>query len=481
MALPHKSKPSAAEGEFLFQLDPEPWEECVTAYAGIPLFVQAMRSLDVPGGVKQHLQVKQRQRGLNEASYVESFLVLNALGGECLEDFDRLREDEGLAQMLGHEVPSPEAARKFLYQFHDEAKLEQAQEELPVGQVSYIAEESAPLRALAQVNQEMVQEVGRRCPDQKMATVDLDSTIIESYKREARPTYQGGRGYQPMLALWAEMNLVLADEFRDGNVPAQREPLRVARRAFQGLPPTIQDYYFRGDSACWEKELLKWLRDEQRGEGPQGPITFGISVRMTPNLKKHIQRLPEHQWKPYREDGEAVRECADVLNYWPEEEDRPEGAGPLRYIAIRVRRRQGQLFADGSEVKYFAVASNQWEWEATRLLDWQREKAGTIEALHDVLKNELAAGVMPCGRLGANAAWLRLAVMTHNVLTALKRLALPERWLTARPKRMRFQILCSPGKLVAHARQTWLRVRRRRDQLAEWIQTLQLLPVPLRV
>jgi predicted P-loop ATPase/GTPase len=96
--------------------------------------------------------------------------------------------------MLGHEVPSSEAARKFLYQFHDETKLEDAQKELPVGQVSYIAEESAPLRALAQVNQEMLQEVGRRCPDQKIATVDLDSTIIESYKREAQPTYQGGSG-----------------------------------------------------------------------------------------------------------------------------------------------------------------------------------------------------------------------------------------------------------------------------------------------
>jgi DDE family transposase len=480
MALSPKPKRSPAEGEFLFHLDAEPLEECVTAYGGIPLFVQAVRSLDVPGRVQQHLQIKQRQRGLDEAGYVESFLVLNALGGDCLEDFDRLREDEGLAEMLGHVVPSPEAARKFLYQFHDEAKLEEAQKELRVGQVSYIAEESVPLRALAQVNQEMVQEVGRRCPDQKMATVDLDSTIIESYKREAQPTYQGGSGYQPMLALWAEMNLVLSDEFRDGNVPAQKEPLRVAQRAFQALPATVQEYYFRGDSACWEKGLLQWLRDDQRVNGPQGPIRFGISVRMTPNLKKHIERLPEHQWKPYREDSEAVRECADVLNYWPEEEDRPEGAGPLRYIAIRVRKRQGQLFADGSEVKYFAVASNQWDWDTARLLDWQREKAGTIEALHDVLKNELGAGVMPCGRLGANAAWLRLAVMTHNVLTALKRLALPEKWLTARPKRMRFQIFCSPGKLVSHARQTWLRVRRLRDQLAEWIETLRLLPIPLR-
>ena len=159
MGIPRKQKPSPAEGEFLFQLDPEPLEECVTAYSGIPLFVQTARSLDVPGRVKQYLKIKQRDRGLDEAGYVESFLVLNALGGDCIEDFERLREDEGLAEMLGHEVPSCEAARKFLYQFHDESKLEQAQKELPVGQVSYIAEESAPLRALAQVNQEMVQEV----------------------------------------------------------------------------------------------------------------------------------------------------------------------------------------------------------------------------------------------------------------------------------------------------------------------------------
>src|SRR3990172_13422247 len=72
------------------------------------------------------------------------------------------------------------------------------------------------------------------------------------------------------------------------------------------------------------------------------------------------------------------------------------------------------------------VASGEWE------------KAGTVEMVHDVLKNELAAGVLPCGRFGANAAWLRLSVITHNVLTALKRLALPAEYLSARPKRLRF-------------------------------------------
>jgi hypothetical protein len=477
MSLLPKSQPSPAEGALLFTLDPQPLEEAVTGYAGLPLFLQAVRSLDVGACVRQHLHLKQRQRGFDEASYVESFLVLNALGGECLEDFDRLREDEGLRTMLGHEAPSPEAARKFLYQFHDAEKVAQAQLELPAGQVSYIPDESAPLRGLAQVKQALVQEVGRRCADQKIATIDLDATIIESWKKEAQPTYQGMRGYQPMLALWAEMDLVVADEFRDGNVPAHTRLLPVTQRAFQGLPDTVQEFYFRGDSGCWEKELLQWLRDEQRADGPRGPIKFGISVRMTSNLKKHILRLPENLWKPYRKDADTETDCADVLNYWPQEEARPEGAGPLRYIAIRIRKRQGELFADGSEAKYFAVATNEWEWDRVRLLEWQREKAGTVEALHDVLKNDLAAGVMPCGRWGANAAWLRLAVMTHNVLTALKRLALPEPWLRAHPKRMRFQIFCSAGKLITHARQIMLRVKRLPGQLAEWIEALRLLPI----
>ena len=95
-----------------------------------------------------------------------------------------------------------------------------------------------------------------------------------------------------------------------------------------------------------------------------------------------------------------------------------------------------------------------------------------------MLKNELAAGVMPCGRFGANAAWLRLAVVTHNVLTALKRIALPEAWLRARPKRLRFQIFCSPGKLVHHARQIRLRVSRLKQQVAEWLEAWQCLPQP---
>lgn len=454
-----------------FDYDEGHAEQGLTALAGMPLLLQAFRSLDLPRSVGRNVVLKQGQRGMDEAGYVESFLILNAAGGECLDDFAHLRQD-GVRELIGHDLPSPEAARKFLYQFHDEQLIEQAQQSLLEGQVSYIPEENRPLRGLGQVNTDLVRELARRGETQKIATIDLDATVIESWKQQAQATYQGGRGYQPMLALWAEMNLIVADEFRDGNVPALQEPLRVARKAFASLPDTVTEYYFRGDSACYDKQLMNWLRNEQREQGPRGPIRFAISARMQASLREHILRLPEAAWKPYREDREAVSECADVLNYWPEAEDDKE-FGPLRFIAIRIRKRQGDLFADGAGAKHFAVASNVWDWDAQRLLEWHREKAGTIEAIHDVLKNELAAGVLPCARFGANAAWLRLAVLTHNVITALKRMALPADYLTARPKRLRFLIFNTAGRIVHHARRILCRIAGlgRRD----W---LRLMPLP---
>src|SRR3989440_6979620 len=132
-------KSSPAAGEFLFEIDAEPLEECLTGLGGIPLLVRAARWLDVPGSVERHLRVKQRERGFDEATYVESFLVLNAAGGDCLEDFDQLRADAGLSELLGHAVPSAEAAGEILYYFSVREKIAQEQQALaaaPGGDIS---------------------------------------------------------------------------------------------------------------------------------------------------------------------------------------------------------------------------------------------------------------------------------------------------------------------------------------------------------
>ena len=251
-------------------------------------------------------------------------------------------------------------------------------------------------------------------------------------------TYEGVPGYPPMLAVWAETMVVVADEFRDGNVSAMREPLPAVKAAFAALPEMANEFYFRGDSACHEHRLLDWLRDEQRQGGPQAS-SVSPSARMSKALTLAVRAAPDSDWKPYgKEDAEAIRECAEVM-FCPAERSERKRIQPLRYVAVRIRKRQAELFADGSAVKHFAVLSNFWQWEPARLLEWHREKAGTIEAMHNILKNDLAAGTLPAKRFGANAgvptdrsssvgwnaAWLRLAVLTHNLLTALKRLALP--------------------------------------------------------
>jgi len=121
-------KPSPTESPLLFEVDPQPLEEALTALGGIPLVVQAFRSLGLPGSVRQHVAIKERERGYDEATFVESFVILNAAGGECVDDFAHLRSDVGLAELVGHELPSPEAARKFLNAFHEEEKIEEAQQ-----------------------------------------------------------------------------------------------------------------------------------------------------------------------------------------------------------------------------------------------------------------------------------------------------------------------------------------------------------------
>ncbi len=460
------------------EIDPTPLPEMLTGLGGIPLLVQTFRSLGVADSVGREVRVKERERGYGEAAMVESFVILNAAGGECLDDFQRLREDAGLSEMIGHAVPSPDAARRFLYQFHEEERIEEAKGQRRGEEIAYIPEETDALKGLGRVNRDLVRELGRRC-GQRIATVDQDATIIESRKREALRTYEGERGYQPMLAVWAELNVVLADEFRDGNVPADMAPLTVAKQAFAALPETVEAYYYRGDSACHESRLLNWLRDEERADGPRGAIGFAVSARMSEALRKAIGKVPEEDWEAYgKEHPLEIRECAEVA-FVPGEKVERKGLFPLRYVAIRIRQRQGELFSDGSKVRHFAVVTNIWEWEATRLIEWHREKAGTIEAIHDVLKNELGAGVMPSKYFGANAAWLRLAVISHNVMTALQRLGLPAEMLTARPKRLRFLIFNTPGRIVHHARRAVLRVATTGERLAQWLDALKSLRMAL--
>ena len=461
-----------------FVLDPRPLREATSPHAGLLSVSRAYRALGVPELIAAHLSLRQRRRGFSEAQFTEAICLLQALGGECPEDLHLLAGDDCLERGLGYRPPKATAVRGFLERFHD-PELE-ALRPPREAQRSFIFPSSQPVAALQEVQRGLVRRIAKRYEQQgqaqRIATVDQDATIIESHKQAACSHYEEGRGYQPMVAVWAEADLVLADEFRDGNVPAKQDPLTCAKLAFAALPESVTRRYFRGDSACHEHGLLDWLKHPDRAKEPGGRIGFAVSAVMSEPLAQALRRIADADWQTFDTEADGTLRQWGEVDFVPGDKYERQESQPLRYVGLRLLKPQGVLFGDGSDRHFHAVITNE-RTEGGRLLAWHREKAGTIEGVHDVVKNELAGGVMPSKYFGANAAWLRLVVIAHNVLTALKRLALPAELLQARPKRLRFLIFNTAGRLVQHARKTVLRLAALGFRIATWRDGMRLLPV----
>ena len=88
----------------------------------------------------------------------------------------------------------------------------------------------------------------------------------------------------------------------------------------------------------------------------------------------------------------------------------------MRYVGLRLLKPQGVLFHDGSDRHFHAVVTNQ-KIEGSRLLDWHREKAGTVEHTHDEVKNELGGGHVPSQRFGVNSVWFKISLLTYNLVS----------------------------------------------------------------
>jgi len=52
------------------------------------MVVGAFRSLGLPAAIQEPVHITDRERGYDETTYVESLVVLKAVGGECVEDLD---------------------------------------------------------------------------------------------------------------------------------------------------------------------------------------------------------------------------------------------------------------------------------------------------------------------------------------------------------------------------------------------------------
>jgi hypothetical protein len=378
--------------------------------------------------------------------------MVHVSGGDSPAELERLKGESGLVRAwpLLQRV-SQRSLRDFLARFDDPA-LPRAEQ----GRAT-IVPESEGLRGLAAVRDHLVHEVQRR-RRVRAATLDVDASIIESWKKAALFHYDGGKGYQPLFAYWAEQRLIVRDQFRDGNVPAGYEVGPFTLAAFDALPASVTERYFRSDTAGYDHKLLREL--DRRG------VKFAVSADMCEPIRAECRALPPGDWKPVcnAEGRTTDREVAEIV-YVPDEANKiaRSGEAAFRYIVIRIptRERQLELFDPAPDgYKYFAIVTNRTEppGEVNR---WQRERCGSVEVALDFLKNDTGAGVMTSQKPGANAAWLRFGVIAMNLLEAMKILFPSQMAMLhalSRPSTIRRRAVQVAGRFVRHARKLMLLV-----------------------
>ena len=408
-----------------------------TAWGGLPVVAEAMDLMGVTEALRAEVKLSGRRK-FDAAQIVKTLVLTMAAGGDCVDDVAVLRSDSALQELLKLDIPSPETVRQTLDLFHDQALVEAARDEATRNEMkAYVPEESTLLKGLGRAKSALIRNVQKRWPT-KVATLDIDATIQESHKREATPHYKNGLGYQPLIAVWAEADLVVADEFRDGNVPAHFDALHVAQRAFAALPAGIERRRCRADTQMYNTAALNWLVE-------QG-IEFAIGIIKRDGFDNECRAAAETQWSFLETRSDSDLHVME-LNYKPEKMRNVKG---LRYLAIRLTPHQDDLLDRGRATRYLGVVTNQ-RGEVAELVRWYWAKGGTIEHVHDVLKNDLGAGVFPCGRFGANAAWLRICVLTHNLLRVIRAVS-PAELKDSRPKRLRLHLFAIPALLRSHAR-----------------------------
>lgn len=461
-----------------------------TGLAGLLPCADLACVLGLLDSVDRHLSLSGRQ-GWLDRQHVVALLWLNLIGGDCVDDIDKLEADAGACRLFRsaeryglsrsarrdldrrfrrgrlRSFPSATRLHEFLEEFHN------ASEDGKSSQGSaYIPAMNAHLAGLCRVNEDLIREVCRRRP-QSTVTLDVDATVQETTKREALYCYQGHRAYQPLTALWFETGLVLRSEFRDGNVPAGYDMLRFVREAVSVLPSCVETVRLRMDAAGYQHDLLRWCAT---GDGGRRPVVeFTVSCAVTEAFRAAVAEVAQGDWRPLpRRLGESPQEWAEVV-FVPNATatDRHE---PYRYLAVRERVRQcvlpgmedagDQLSLPFTPVVLADVAYRirgivtNMSGDGLDLIRFHRQRCGKGEEVHSILKSDLAGGTFPSKRFGANAAWWAIVVLAYNLQAAMRLLVYGKRLTKKRMKAIRFALIDVPALIVRHARSVLFRIAR---------------------
>jgi len=464
----------------------------LTSLGGLPAYLDLAWATGLLKSTDKHLMIRAGEQGWADRQIILSLIALNLAGGDCVEDIEKLEADEGFCRILRkaetqgltrkekramksrwrkgrkRTMPSASAIFRYLENFHDVEQEKHRQE----GK-AFIPAANEHLQAFSRINSELIgfEAAGKTG---ETATLDMDATLTKTYKGNALYSYKGEKAYQPLNTYWHERGVILHTEFRDGNVPAGHEQLRVLKEALSCLPSGIKKVRLRSDTAGYQHELLRYCEEEDNKRF--GRIEFAIGCDVTKEFRKAVAEVAEKEWTPlYREVNgkrqETGRQWAEVC-FVPNKIGHSKKGPVYRYIATREELKQQELPSiERSDEEYlfpvmrmkerrykvFGIVTNM-DWAADELIPWLYQRCGKSEEAHAAMKNDFAGGQFPSGDFGENAAWWWIMILAYNLNVLMKRLVLGESWINKRMKAIRFGIINIAGRVIEHSRRVFIRI-----------------------
>lgn len=503
------------QGVLPFQYEEEKKSVGQTGLAGLPVYLDLIHRMGLHASVNRHVGVRSNTQGWTDSEMILSLLFLNLAGGDCVDDLRVLESDDGFCKLLNRvrhhnvprhqrralerrwrkerkrSVPSPTSVFRYLSEFHDSD-----QEKLRQPGRAFIPAPNEYLSGFCQVSGDMA-GFAQKQDMQKTATLDMDATLVATDKAEAAYCYKKFKAYQPLNVWWAEHEIVLHTEFRDGNVPAGYEQLRVLQESLELLPDGVEQVRVRSDTAGYQHDLLRYCETKQ--DERFGRIEFAIGCKVTPEYKDAVSEVAQEDWHPiYKKVGtellETGREWSEVC-FVPNAIGHSKNDPQYRYLATRELLRQPALpgledslplpfpvlHMERQEYKVRGIVTNM-DWQGSELINWLNQRCGKSEEAHAVMKDDLAGSKLPSGDFGENAAWWWIMILAFNLNSIMKRQVLGEEWAPKRLKAIRFHLIHLPGRLVKRSRQLVVRIAKGHPSfrlLVDARQTIsQLLPAP---
>ena len=411
----------------------------IAAHAGTRLLAEVAEFVGLTSALSEALEPTVRRKRRHDPGRVLLDMALTlADGGDCLSDLAVLRDQPAL---FGAVASTPTASRVV---------------------DSVDAERLGAIRA-ARAKARAVAWAAGLCPVRKTGPliIDFDATLVDAYseKNGGGPNYKGGFGFHPLTCFLDATNEALAMLLRPGNRSAHHadDHIEVLDLALAQLPvkPKGLDpesgvaMLARCDAAGASRAFLEAL--VQRG------IEFSVGMEMRNTVRLAILALPASAWKEAITAQCELREGAEVaelvgldLSNWP--------VG-TRVIVRREEPHVGAQFNlfDPDGWRHQVFMTNSTDTDITYLEARHRGHARVEDRIRCAKDTGLRN--LPFADFANNACWVELICLAQDLIAFTQGLVLEGELAKAEPKRLRYTLLHTAGRLTTTSRRTTLRLQ----------------------